>query len=538
LENVKVDKLDSHSERELQASYLLSIDNGTQSVRALLFDTQGNLVAKGQQVITPYFSAHPGWAEQEPDYYWDAVKQACDLLWQDLSQHSHIQREQIVGMSITTQRATVINLDASGKPLRPAIIWLDQRHAAIEESVKWPWNWLFKIARVEDIIKQFMEKSQAIWIRQNQPEIWAKTDKYLLLSGFLNYKFTDNFVDSIGSQVGYIPFDYKKLDWLPKSDWRWQMLAIKPEMLPKLIEPGELIGHVTNAAALHTGIPEGLPIIASASDKACEIIGSGGNRPHIACLSFGTTATINITTNKYVEATPHLPPFPSAIPRHYSSEVMIFRGFWLVSWFKKEFGLREQRIADEQGIAPEVLFDQLVEKIPAGSMGLMLQPYWTPGARSPGPEAKGGIIGFGDVHTRTHIYRAILEGLAYALREGRERISKRNGVDITTLRVSGGGSQSDVAMQLTANIFNLAAERPHTFETSGLGAAIVTAVGLGIYPDFDQAIAAMTRVGQVFEPQPELVKTYDDLYHQVYLKMYKQLQPLYQSIREITGYPQ
>ena len=121
----KDEKLNHHTEN---TDYLLSIDNGTQSIRALLFDCLGNLVAKGQQLITPYFSAHPGWAEQEPDYYWLAVKQACDLLWRDLAQRPDISKEQIIGMSVTTQRGTVINLDASGKPLRPAIIWLDQRH--------------------------------------------------------------------------------------------------------------------------------------------------------------------------------------------------------------------------------------------------------------------------------------------------------------------------------------------------------------------------------------------------------------------------
>jgi len=527
----------NHDNDDNPKQYLLSIDNGTQSIRALLFDSQGELVAKGQQIITPYFSAHPGWAEQDPDYYWQAVQQACDLLWQDVANKPEIDTSLIKGMSVTTQRGTVVNLDKQGKALRPAIVWLDQRHADTHEAIQWPWNWLFKIARVEDIIQRFQEKSQAIWIRQNQPELWQNTDKYLLLSGFLNYQFTGMFADSIGSQVGYIPFDYKRLNWLHRSDWRWNMLDIKPNMLPQLVEPGTQIGVVTEAAAKHTGIAAGLPVIAAASDKACEIIGSGGNKPHIACMSFGTTATVNITTDKYVEATPHMPPFPAAIPRHYSSEVMIYRGFWLVSWFKKEFGLREQHIADERGISAESLFDELISEIPAGSMGLMLQPYWSPGARDPGPEAKGGIIGFGDVHTRAHIYRAILEGLAYALREGKERIAKRNKVKITKLRVSGGGSQSNVAMQLTANIFNLAAERPHTYETSGLGAAIVTAVGLGIYSNFDDAIANMTRIKDVFEPQPELVATYDALYKQVYLKMYQQLQPLYKAISEITGYP-
>jgi sugar (pentulose or hexulose) kinase len=178
-----------------------------------------------------------------------------------------------------------------------------------------------------------------------------------------------------------------------------------------------------------------------------------------------------------------------------------------------------------------------VNSVPAGSMGLMLQPYWTPGIKVPGPEAKGAIIGFGDVHTRAHVYRAILEGLAYALREGKERIEKRSGVPITELRVSGGGSQSDAAMQLTADIFGLPTARPHIYETSGLGAAIDAAVGLGLYPDFATAIRAMTRVGKVFHPIPANQKMYDRLYKNVYRKMYARLQPMYAQIAEITGYP-
>ena len=254
-------------------------------------------------------------------------------------------------------------------------------------------------------------------------------------------------------------------------------------------------------------------------------------------MSYGTTATINTTSKRYLEPVRMMPPYPSALPGHYSTEVMIYRGFWMVSWFKREFGLREQKLAEQKGVEPEVLFDELVRDVPAGSMGLMLQPYWSPGVRQPGPEAKGSIIGFGDVHTRSHIYRAILEGLAYALREGKERIEKRSGVPIRRLRVAGGGSQSDAAMQLTADVFGLPAERPHTYETSGLGAAIDAAVGLGLHPDFETAVNAMTRVGDVFHPQADTQKLYERLYREVYLKMYPQLQPLYRKIRDITGYP-
>jgi sugar (pentulose or hexulose) kinase len=209
----------------------------------------------------------------------------------------------------------------------------------------------------------------------------------------------------------------------------------------------------------------------------------------------------------------------------------------MVNWFKEEFGHLEKQAAAEQGLTPEQLFDNLVDEIEPGSMGLMLQPYWTPGLKMPGPEAKGAVIGFGDVHTRAHLYRSILEGLAFALREGKERIERRSRTPITSLRVSGGGSQSRNALQLTADIFGLPTAKPHLYETSGLGAAIDAAVGLGIHKDFQTAVEAMTHIGDVYEPDPKNLKLYDALYREVYKKMYKRLKPLYERIREITGYP-
>ncbi len=269
------------------------------------------------------------------------------------------------------------------------------------------------------------------------------------------------------------------------------------------------------------------------ADKACEVLGSGCLQPQYGCLSYGTTATFNTTHRRYIEVIPLIPPYPSAAPGAYDLELQIYRGYWMVNWFKNEFGLREEHLAQERGIEPEDLFDELVEQIPPGSQGLVLQPYWSPGLRSPGPEARGAIIGFGDVHTRAHIYRAILEGLAYALREGAERTTKRSGVRPTELRVAGGGSQSKAAMQITADIFGLPAARPHVYEASGLGAAIDAAVGVGLHPSFEAAVADMTRVGAVFEPDPKAQAVYDELYKEVYLKMYSKLRPLYQAMQNI-----
>ena len=516
-----------------EKSYLLAIDNGTQSVRALLFDLQGNLVGKGKVELEAYYSKEPGWAEQDPEYYWASVGEACHKLWQQLD----IDRSQIKGVSLTTQRGTLINVDEAGQPLRPAILWLDQRRAEVRGKIKGRWAWLFKLARAGEAVEHFRAQAEVNWVAQQQPQIWAKTHKVLLLSGFLTHRLCGRFVDSVACCVAYLPFDYKRLKWAAPGDWKWQAMPVRREQLPELCEPGQLLGHISPEASRHTGIPEGLPLIAAGADKACEVLGAGGVEPQTACLSYGTTATINTTRSRYLETTALIPPYPAAIPGHFNTEVMIYRGFWMVSWFKQEFGQREMLRAKELGVEPEALFDELVNAVPPGSMGLMLQPYWSPGIREPGLEAKGSIIGFGDVHTRAHIYRAILEGLAYALRQGKERTEQRSGTQITRLRVSGGGSQSDAAMQLTADIFGLPAERPHVYETSGLGAAIDCAVGLGLYPDFATAIAAMTRSGRVFQPNPQAQQTYERLYREVYLRMYRQLKPLYLRIRAITGYP-
>jgi sugar (pentulose or hexulose) kinase len=496
---------------------LLAIDNGTQSVRALVFDLNGELIARGRVPIDDYAVVNPGWHEYDPRGFWEKACLACRQLWgQD-----HSLRERIAGVAVTTQRGTVINVDRDGVPLRPAITWLDQRKSPTLPELSPLFRTAFRLAGAQETVRYFQREAEANWIAAVQPEIWKQTHKYLLLSGYLNYRLSGRFVDSIGSQVGYLPFDFKQLRWASGGDWKWQALRVTHEMLPILVAPGTVFADVTVAAAEETGIPSGTPIVAAAADKACEVLGAGCTEPSVACLSYGTTATINVTSKRYVEATPMVPPYPAALPNAHDVEVQIFRGYWMVSWFKEQFG---------------VWGDDLVNGVPPGSMGLMLQPFWSPGLKT--PEAKGAIVGFGDVHTRAHVYRAILEGLAYALRDGKERIERRTQVPIATLRVCGGGSQSDAALQLTADIFGLPASRPHVYETSGLGAAIDASVALGLHANFGDAVRAMTSTAQTFEPAPEHSELYDALYERVYKRMYERLKPLYEEIRTITGYPE
>ncbi len=508
---------------------LLTIDHGTQSARALLFDPRGKLIAKHRIPIEPYYSTAPGLAEQKPEVFWKAICDACQGLWK----HKGVDRSSIAAVALTTQRSTMINLDEKDQPLRPAISWLDARRAEGLKPMGGFWGTAFKVAGATETVEYLRQECEANWLKMNQPEIWKKTRWFLFLSGYLIHLMTGRFVDSVGSQVGYVPFDYKTQRWCANSDWKWQALSIEPSMLPELVPQGQPLGRITKEASEATGIPEGLTLIAAAADKACEVLGAGCLEPDIACLSYGTTATINTTHHKYIEVIPLIPPYPAAEPGLYNFEIQIFRGYWMVSWFKQEFGQRESRIAAERGVEPEFLFDELVNAVPAGSEGLVLQPYWSPGLRHPGPEARGAIIGFSDVHTRAHIYRAILEGLAYALRDGLERTEKRSKVKIQSLRVAGGGSQSNAAMQLTADVFGLPASRPHVYEASGLGAAMVAAVGAGVHPDFDTAIREMTHLGDTFTPNARMRTIYDQLYTEIYSKMYPRLQPFYKIMRKI-----
>lgn len=517
----------------MKQTAILAIDNGTQSVRAIAFDLQGQILAKAQIPLNDYFAAEPGWAEHDVSSFWHAACQAC----QQVFVSGAVSPAQIAGVAVTTQRGTVINLDQHGQPLRPAITWLDQRRCDNTPSLPWYWRSAFKLAGVSSTIRYLQQQAEVNWLAANQPELWQNTAHYLLLSGYLNYQLTGEFTDSIASQVAYLPFDYQALDWAGKWAWQWHALAIPRHVLPELRPPGALLGKVTAAAAAATGLLAGTPVLAAAADKACEVLGAGCITPERACLSFGTTATINTSRASYLEVTPYIPPYPAALPHHYNTEVQIFRGYWMVNWFKEQFGHHEQSQAAVLGVVPEDLFDDLVRSVPPGAMGLTLQPYWTPGIKIPGAEAKGAIIGFGDVHTRAHLYRAILEGLAYALRDGKERIERRSKQAITELRIAGGGSQSDAAMQLTADVFNMPTTRPALYETSALGAAMNAAVGLGLHSDYQQALQAMCRDGASFMPNPAHADIYQRLYSEVYQNMYGRLQPLYKAIQKITGYP-
>ena len=506
-----------------EPSLILTIDFGTQSVRALAYTQSGECRAKHQLPIDQYQHPEPGWTEHDVEGFWTLLTASCEGLWAQ-----GVNPAEIAAVVVTTQRATVINLDEMGRPLRPAIIWTDQRRAPPRGRLPWLWRILFGLLRIRPIVENLEAEAEANWLERHQPALLAQTAHFLLLSGYLNYRLTGEFKDSAGSQVGYLPFDFKKQDWCADSDWKWHSMAIKRYMLPTLLSVGEALGAVAPEASTATGIPEGVPVIAGAADKACEVLGVGALEADVARVSCGTTATINTTRSQYVEVVPFMPAYPAALPEHFNTEIQVFRGFWMVSWFLEQFGEAERRQAAEQGVPAETLLDELLAQTEPGAGGLVLQPFWNPVLGETGPEGRGSIIGFRDFHTRAHVYRALIEGLAFALRSGKERIERRTKTSISCIRLSGGGAQSDQVAQIVADVMNLPVERFDDCEASGRGAAMVGAAAMGWYPSITAAGEAMLSETHRIAPDPLAAKRYETLYESQYRPLYSKLKSLFE----------
>jgi sugar (pentulose or hexulose) kinase len=509
--------------------YVLSIDCGTQSIRAIVFDSKGNLLVKSKKCFEPYYSQKPGWAEQDPKLYWDSL---CEVT-KDVNDKEPDIMDKIDSIVLTTQRDTCVLLDKDGNVLRPAIIWADQR--PLKNKRKFP-KWVevsLHAVGMGRIAHNLSDKCPAHWIQDNQPEVWEKTYKYLLLSGYLNYMLTGEFADATANQIGHIPFNYKGFKWERKGALKREIFQIEGDKLVDIKPAGEILGYLTDDASNATGLRTGIKIIAGGSDKGCETLGVGCNDNSVAAISLGSQASIQTTANKYYEVMPFVPPFPAVVPNKYNPEIQVYRGYWMVSWFKKEFAQKEAKQAKKMGISPEEILNERIDSVPPGCDGLILNPYWGAGLKS--PEAKGAIIGFSDIHTRAHIYRAIIEGIGFAILDGMKAIERKSKIKIKRIMISGGGSISDRICQITADIFNLPVCRVQSYETSSLGAAIVGYVANGTYADYDSAVENMVHPKDEFLPREEYAEVYKEIYDEIYKKTYGRLKPLYKKLYKILN---
>ncbi len=503
----------------------LVLDFGTQSCRASLVNKEGEIVALIKKPYDPpYKNVGKGLCEQSPDFYWDCISEALTKL--DEGYHNLF--KDIVGCTLATFRDTAVFLDKDLKPVRDSIMWFDERTAQASEKISPVHRAIFALVGMKDTIDLNRKRTMAHWVKENEPENWAKTYKYVNISTYLYYKLTGELQDSVGSFTGHYPFDFKKRDWYKDHALKGDIFGVRRDQCCKLVQQGENMGPILDEVAKKYHLPKGIPVYASGSDKACETVGLAALSPQIAAISYGTASTIELSSKKYVEPVTFLPDYPAALPGYYNSDIQIYRGYWMLKWFISEFGDKEVTDAEVANMTTEEYLNKKIEEIAPGSDGLILQPYWGPELDR--PLAKGSVIGFTSRHTKYHLYRAIIEGIGYALREGMEGIEKKMHKKAKLIRISGGGSQSDAICQITADIFGLPVERVQTYETTTLGAGMCVLIATGVYKNYEEAATHMVRPQKAFQPNEENHKEYDFLYKNVYLKLYPSLKNVYKDL--------
>lgn len=511
----------------MQEQFILTVDFGTQSVRVAIVNTKGEIVAiERSKYEQPYFSNKPGWAEQDPNLYYENMSECSRRLFTAHPEY----KEEIVGVALTTFRDTAVMCDDDMNPVRPAFLWLDQRQAEGKEPLPFIHKFLFKLIGMWNTIKLNRFRTPAHWAKENEPEIWAKATRYMNISTYIVHQMTGEYKDSVAAYAGHFPTDFKNRRFYKSyKHLKARFFGIPLEKLCELVPIGEVVGVINEKTAKDTLIPEGTKLFAIGGDKSAETLGLGCITPDVAAVSLGTSSSIGVSNKKYYEPITYLPAFPGVIPGYYYIEVSIYRGYWMLGWFATQFAEREKRVGERINRSPESILNERLEQVPPGSNGLILQPYWGPGLSR--PLSRGAVIGFSDVHTKTHLYKAIIEGIDYDLRQSLEGIEKKQHRKVKSIMISGGGSQSDTICQIAADIFKRPTSRIQTSEATTIGAAVAGFLATKVFADVTSAIKSMVHLSKTFYPIKENAEHYEYLYQNGYKKMYPALKNIYRDIK-------
>lgn len=506
---------------------ILAVDVGTQSVRAVVLRADGSVLLQQRKLSKPYYSKEPGYAEVPAGQFLADTFRVLRDTMEALGE----QREDLAALTLTCNRDAILPVDKNDRPLRDWIIWADQRRTPeAMDRVKRQLGFLGPLLRVfgKDFLEFLITRSKFNWLYHREPEVYAATERFYTISSRLTHALTGDFVDAVGMQVGVLPFEAARLDWY-KLPQIYTMLGVSRDKLPDLFHPGEQMGTITAEAAAQTGLPEGLPVLAAGGDKQCETLGCGCFDAKQAVISYGTMATVSTGTGKhYGDKKFRFHTFAATRKNYWNLEFQIYRGYWLVTWFCRQYA--------KEGDVPAFLseMNRRAEKLPAGANGIFVFPFWAP---HPGlyPEAKGAIVGITDTHRPEDVYRGILESIAFGLKQGLDMMQKRSRHKVEKIYVTGGGSRSKAAMQITADIFNVPCIRKGHPEVGAAGAAIAAAVALGMYDTYEAAIAAFSRDEEVVNPNPANVKVYREIYDKYYLKFYRRNLKLFRKLDELQN---
>ncbi|MDR0376214.1 MAG: hypothetical protein LBH70_00285 [Spirochaetaceae bacterium] len=504
--------------------YSIGIDSGTQSTRVIMYDRKGRRVAHGSAEHPKMITPRPGWAEHGVNDIWDALRAASAEMFSRFTGDV----ADIAGIGISSQRSCCLALDAAGNLLYNPISWLDER-------------WRMNIPSLGEVVNDSPDSlyrlfwpyySKVNWFKFNMPEVYEKAAKYLGVSGYIGYKLTGGFYESISSSMGW-PYDI--INWTSfKGDVEIEAVGMRRDQLAEPVRAGTVIGAVSPEAAAATGLPEGCPVAAAAADKQCELLGAGAVQHGQAYITLGTLSGLDIVCGEYKPA-PDFSYFTylSAVPKLYNYESMASKGFWLVSWFRDNFGSGLLAEAEAAGIPVEALLDREAESVPAGSEGLVVLPDWTSSALR--PNGKGIYLGFDDRHQRKHMFRSLVEGVMLQIKLGTEKMTGCLGLPINELYIGGGGSKSNFTAQIIADIFNVPVHRTKEPENCSLGAAMCGAAGAGLYPDLKSALAGMGKDYDDFLPDKHNHELYDALSEKVIQKLYPALEDILRDLSALTS---
>lgn len=505
---------------------ILVIDIGTQSLRASIVSPKGKILAfSKQRYDVPFVSPEKGFAEQDVNYY---LIELCKATKEIHESHGDL-LDGVGGMIVDVFRDSTVILDENKEPIRNAILWLDQRVTRMDfnEYLKWYETILFKLIGMGDTVKYNAQRTPTYWLMRHEPDNWKKMRYYAPLGAYFNYKITGNLALSSADCNGHYPINFKTGKWFPRIHPKIDVFSIPMESLVPLVKVGDTIGKVTEEFSRLSMIPVGLPVFACGSDKACETLGNGCIDKTSASISLGTACTIEVVDDKYSEPEKFLPSYQAPYPGSYDLEVQIYCGLWMLQWYIKNFGHEDKEEAKRRNVSVEEILNEKIRDVPPGSDGLVLQPYWQPGLKR--PNARGAIVGFSNVHTRYHLYKAIYEGLAFGLREGLDEIVRKIHKMPSYLVISGGGSNSKELCQIIADVFGLKCYISNEAESSTIGGAMAGLLDLQYYKTPEEAKKNMIQNGQCIQPDMSNHKIYDMLYKKVYLKMYPSMKKVYQS---------
>lgn len=488
-------------------SYFLGIDASTTATKALLIDQDGQVIGVASTGYA-YETPKPLWSEQSPDLWWQG---ACSSIKQLLNT-TQVAPGEIAGVGLTGQMHGLVLLDAHGQVLRPAILWNDQRTAAQCDEMR---AVIGKEALIQitgnDALTGFTAP-KILWVRDEEPELFAKAAHVLLPKDYVRYKLTGDFATDKAGGAGTILFDIKTRTW---SQEVLEALGLPREWFPPTFEGPEVTGTLSREAAQATGLAAGTPVVGGGGDQAAQAVGVGAVEAGIIAVTLGTSGVVFATTpSPLVEPEGRLHAFCHAVPGHWHFMGVMLSAAGSLQWYRDTFFPGED-------------FDSLVSQAmeaPAGSEGLLFLPYLT-GERTPHPDplARGAWVGLTVRHRKPHLTRAVLEGVAFGLKDSFSLIQQAGLGEIKQVRISGGGAKSKLWRQIIADVLEAELVTVNTTEGAAYGAALLASVGAGVFSSVREACQTAVRVTDRVLPGAAA---------QIYRKLYPHYQALYPALKD------